>query len=359
MSQIMQRPTRPLTSRPPKPVSRPVKIAFAAGGLVLSAATLGLVLYEVSGGFTPSRSAATSGSLPLSTSHFTPVQVVSSEKSDSLGQHKLIKLKLARELTPPSSTVAPVFSVYLKDSDIQVERAYTPLKGLDENGEMLFWVKRYEHGEVGRWFHRQKVGEQVEIRGPMRTLDWEDGKWDEVVLISGGTGITPFYQLLHNVFTRTGDQKSSSEKVPLPRDTHFTLMHASRSVETLPPPVILDDLQKWARDNPDRLSLCLYVDAKEGDPSTSKDVRPGRINAKTIQEVREQRKLVKQPTWLEWLRGTATGPDRNKKVLFVVCGPEPMITDISGSRLGRPPSDGAAGGVLGNMGYRAEEVRKL
>lgn len=189
----MQRPARPFTSRPPKPVSRPVKIAFAAGGLVLSAATLGLVLYEVSGGFAPSRSAATSSSLPLSPSHFTPVQVVSSEKSDSLGQHKLIKLKLAKELTPPSSTVAPVFSVYLKDSDIQVERAYTPLKGLDENGEMLFWVKRYEHGEVGRWFHRQKVGEQVEIRGPMRTLDWEDGKWDEVVLVRA--------EVLHDAIT--------------------------------------------------------------------------------------------------------------------------------------------------------------
>lgn len=179
----MQKPIRPLATRPPKPVSLPVKIAFATGGLVLSAATLGLVLYEVSGGFTPSRSAPTSSSLPLSPSHFTPVQVVSSEKSDTRGQHKLIKLKLAKDMTPPSNATAPVFSVYLKDSDIQVERAYTPLKGLDENGEMLFWVKRYENGEVGRWFHRQKVGEQVEIRGPVRTLDWEEGKWDEVVLV--------------------------------------------------------------------------------------------------------------------------------------------------------------------------------
>ncbi|KAG9041622.1 hypothetical protein FS837_012020 [Tulasnella sp. UAMH 9824] len=319
----MQKPTRPLATRPPKPVSLPVKIAFATGGLVLSAATLGLVLYEVSGGFTPSRSAPTSNSLPLSPSHFTPVQVVSSEKSDTLGQHKLIKLKLAKEMIPPSHTTAPVFSVYLKDSDIQVERAYTPLKGLDENGEMLFWVKRYENGEVGRWFHRQKVGEQVEIRGPVRTLDWDEGKWDEVVLISGGTGITPFYQLLHNVFTRKGNQQPSSEQVALPRDTHFTLMHASRSVETLPPPAILDDLRMWARDHPDRLSLRLFVDPKKGDPGDSAGVHPGRIDAQTIQEVRQERKLVKQPTWLEWLRGTATGPDRNKKVLFVVCGPEP------------------------------------
>ncbi|KAG9005379.1 hypothetical protein FRB90_010401 [Tulasnella sp. 427] len=302
-----------------------MKVAFATGGLVLSAATLGLVFYEISGGFTPSRSASTSSTLPLSPKHFTPVQVVSSEKSDSLGQHKLIKLKLAKELRPPSSTLAPVFSVYLKDSDIQVERAYTPLKGLDENGEMMFWIKRYENGEVGRWFHRRTVGEQVEIRGPTRTFDWEDGKWDEVVLISGGTGITPFYQLLHNVFTRTENRKPSSEGASVPRDTHFTLMHASRSPETLPPPIILDDLRKWANEHPERLSLRLFVDRRQGDANDALDIRRGRINEESIQAVRKERKLAKEQTWLEWLRGTATGPDRSKKVLFVVCGPEPYV----------------------------------
>lgn len=36
-----------------------------------------------------------------------------------------------------------------------------------------------------------------------------------------------------------------------------------------------------------------------------------------------------------------------------------MITDIAGSRLGRPEVASKVGGILGALGYSAEEVRKL
>lgn len=170
----------PTLTRRPAPL--PVRIAFVAGGIFLSAATLGAVLFEASGGSKPSRATITSSALPLSPSHFTPVEVTQSTPTGTTGTHKLISLKVPPRLktVPPP----PVFSVYLKDSDIQVERPYTPLKGLESDGTMTFWVRRYDHGEVGRWFHRRKVGETVEIRGPVTTLEWQDGRWDEVILVS-------------------------------------------------------------------------------------------------------------------------------------------------------------------------------
>jgi hypothetical protein len=49
---------------------------------------------------------------------------------------------------------------------------------------MQFWIKKYPHGEVGRWIHSKKVGDDIEIRGPLTTWPWKDDAWDEVVMVS-------------------------------------------------------------------------------------------------------------------------------------------------------------------------------
>ncbi|KAF7313588.1 NADH-cytochrome B5 reductase [Mycena chlorophos] len=104
-----------------------------------------------------SRHAPTVDDAELSPSHFTHLKV------------------------PPFAT--PIWSVYIKDDDIQVERAYTPLRGIDDEGRMEFWVKRYPRGEVGRWLHSKHVGDTVEFRGPLTTWAWKDGaNWDEIVM---------------------------------------------------------------------------------------------------------------------------------------------------------------------------------
>lgn len=80
----------------------------------------------------------------------------------------------------------PVWSVFIKDDDIQVERAYTPLNGVDRDGNMLFWIKKYPKGEVGRWLHSKAEGDTIEVRGPLRTWPWKEDTWDEVVMVRIG-----------------------------------------------------------------------------------------------------------------------------------------------------------------------------
>jgi cytochrome-b5 reductase len=68
-----------------------------------------------------------------------------------------------------------------------VERPFTPLYGIDSEGKMELWVKRYDGGEVGRWLHARQAGETIEVRGPTETLRWPwpvGTEWDEVVLVS-------------------------------------------------------------------------------------------------------------------------------------------------------------------------------
>lgn len=121
--------------------------------------------------------------LPLNPSRFTPTTLIESE--DVASNTKLLTLSVPPELLPHDpGAFAPIWSIFIKDSDIQVERPYTPLEGIDENGHMKFWVKKYERGEVGRWLHSRQVGDSIEIRGPVKTWPrlWQDGHWDEVVL---------------------------------------------------------------------------------------------------------------------------------------------------------------------------------
>jgi len=149
------------------------------GGLFVGVTSLYLFLPDASKG------APTSSKKPLSARHFTSVTVISNE--DSGPNTKVLKLKVSPHLIPKDGEdligFEPIWSVYIKDDDIQVERPYTPLESIDEEGNMVFWIKRYPKGEVGRWLHSKRSGDVIELRGPLKTLNWKDGEWDEVVLV--------------------------------------------------------------------------------------------------------------------------------------------------------------------------------
>ena len=84
-----------------------------------------------------------------------------------------------------------VVSVWLKQPDLQIQRAYTPLDsapffstalgGAPRTVDLL--VKRYADGELSRWLHRLNVGDAVGVRGGV--LTWATPQvCDEVVFVS-------------------------------------------------------------------------------------------------------------------------------------------------------------------------------
>lgn len=132
-----------------------------------------------------SRSAPTSSDAPISASHFTPVALIATEPAGP--NAKIIVLNIPRSSLPQSSDdtlLNPIWSIFIKDDDIQVERPYTPLEGIDEQGNMRFWVKKYPRGEVGRWLHSKHIGDTVEIRGPLSTFRHLPESFEEVVMVS-------------------------------------------------------------------------------------------------------------------------------------------------------------------------------
>ena len=131
-----------------------------------------------------SRSAPTYANVALSPTHFTPITVTATTQCKDPNT-RLMTLTVPRESIPPTQEglFAPIWSIFIKDDDIQVERPYTPLEGIDDHGRMKVWVKRYPKGEVGRWLHSKQEGDCIEIRGPLKTWPWRDQTWDEIVMV--------------------------------------------------------------------------------------------------------------------------------------------------------------------------------
>ncbi|KAI5125059.1 hypothetical protein M0805_007482 [Coniferiporia weirii] len=298
-------------------ISRRTRYAwYALGGL--SASALGLWFWEIDG----SRHVKL---LPLSPFYFTQTTLASSESTSESG--KLIRLSLPPGALAGLSDHQPIWSVYVKDSDIQVERPYTPIEGISASGEMTFWIKKYPHGEVGRWIHSRLPGEVIEIRGPQQTWAWKDGDWNNIIMIAGGTGIVPFFQLLHTYFARKPEEQQT---------TKFTLLQSYRSPNELPAAIMREKLASWSQDKPEELEIRTFVDNMDGATNQSGLVE-GRISKADIKAA----------------LGTSNG-----KTIILVCGPEPMMEALAGPK-NRDQSQGPVGGVLGEMDSRKFDVWKL
>ncbi|CAA7260215.1 unnamed protein product [Cyclocybe aegerita] len=299
----------------------------------------------------PARGAPTLEHASLSPKHFTPTKVISNEDSGS--NTKLLELRLPKLLLPkdnPEEIFAPIWSVFIKDDDIQVERPYTPLNGVDDDGRMLFWIKEYPSGEVGRWLHLKKSEDCVEIRGPLKTWMWKEDTWDDVVMISGGTGITPFVQLFNNHISRNP-----------PSNTRFTLLHSSRTPAELPPPTLLNPLSQFAAKHPDRFRFHVFVDEQDGSKASAivPPLNTGRISEASLKKCLSTGE-ESSSWWTRLFSKPQEAPPR--RILFLVCGPEPntqrMIGAIAGP-YGRNFSQGPVGGILAKLGYNADQVYKL
>lgn len=127
---------------------------------------------------------------PLSTTYFSPTTLASSEIISR--NTKLIRLKVPPEVAAGITGAHPIWSVNVKNSDIQIERPYTPLEGLNAFGELEFWIKSYPNGEMGRWLHARRPGEIVDIRATEQTWDCESDSWDNIVMVC--PRITPLAQ---------------------------------------------------------------------------------------------------------------------------------------------------------------------
>ncbi|RYG47242.1 hypothetical protein EON67_08750, partial [archaeon] len=67
-------------------------------------------------------------------------------------------------------------------------------------------VKVYPTGVVSKYFGDLKVGDEVEIKGPIKKFDYVPNTWNAIGMIAGGSGITPMLQLIRAILDNPRDK---------------------------------------------------------------------------------------------------------------------------------------------------------
>ncbi|CBQ68105.1 related to CYC2-cytochrome-c mitochondrial import factor [Sporisorium reilianum SRZ2] len=383
--------------------------------LVVSAAIViatpkALDLYGRVTGTTPPGSA--SSSIPGKLEPYThrPLPLVSSTYYPDAGTtsvHKLLQIALPASITasaaPATNDVRKMLrirSIYIKEPSLVIERAYTPLydtlpgsystalvgASSEEKHTLDLLVKRYADGELGRMLHRavpNATVPQLEVRGPVDTWSFErdsaaGGVPARIVMVVGGTGVTPAFQLVTSLFGRPGSGRAQEVDVP-----KVDVLYATPDLESA---LLLPQLHALKEEHRDKVSVSLFAEhvAASLSPADRAALGP-QLSASSAAASRR--------SWLPSVFGgkgskadaklelTAVGAATNIPVyksritrqhlehvlsatktgrtLVLVSGPDGMVDALAGPKSRDGQRQGALSGMLASLGCRQEDVFKL
>jgi len=205
----------------------------------------------------------------------------------------------------------------LDDKGKPIIRPYTPITSPETRGYLKLMVKNYPEGKMSQHIHHLKPGQTLAFKGPIVKFPYKPNEFSHGVCVSGGSGITPMYQLI-------------SHALSIPEDkTKFTLMFANVTEKDI---LLRKEWDTLAKEHPDRFKVVYTLDKA---PYFWKG-ETGYINKEMIQ------KYV---------------PGADEKVKFFVCGPPGQVNSISGPKDG--PRQGPVGGVLKELNYSEDQVFKF
>jgi NAD(P)H-flavin reductase len=263
-----------------------------------------------------------------------------------------------------------VWSIEVKQPQLQISRAYTPLPPLYGNAEasnphaLRFLIRHDPKGEVSSYVHKLPLGARIELRGPQ--LEYTPpSDVGEVVFIAGGTGIAPALQVahaLHNGFhkslqpppririlwaNRRKEDCLGSPSGPNARAESFSELRslstsgnapgsdkASMQSELSP---VVKHLQYLETMYPDRFSVEYFVD----DENTI-------INEQVVEDSLQITRL--------------NGDEKtSRKKVILVSGPEGFVKYLAGPKhwVGGREVQGELGGLLSRIDHSGWEVWKL
>lgn len=141
---------------------------------------------------------------PLHPETFAPFTLVSRVAASPTSSIFTLEPTLPRECSGICSDAwkKGIWSVQVKQPQLQIARSYTPLPPMhaaEESRNLRFLIRWEAQGEVSTYLHKLLCGATVELRGPHIEYTLPDDI-DEVVFIAGGTGVAPALQVAYNLF---------------------------------------------------------------------------------------------------------------------------------------------------------------
>ncbi|KAJ2770303.1 hypothetical protein IWQ56_002217 [Coemansia nantahalensis] len=269
----------------------------------------------------------------LDPARYTPLTLV--EREALTADTARLRFRVGRPRRPGAAEQAAdavvaqgAWAVDVKDHLVQTFRTYTPVGwepgGPGGPGSIDLVVKRYAGGSVSRFLHGTRVGDQVEVRGPILTWPYAAGRHRRLFMVAGGTGAAPMVQLAERIL---GD--------PADTATRISLLYGAQTPADL---VFRERLDALAARHAGRLDVA-YV-AERGASAGQPLVRAGRPDAASVGAL---------------VRGFDAATDA-----VLVCGPEPMMAAVCGVRpVGVGRGQGPLRGALRDLGVEPASVFKF
>jgi len=207
-----------------------------------------------------------------------------------------------------------------KDEEMEaVVRPYTPVSTNDSVGFFDLLVKNYgKNGRMSRHLCEMNIGEEVEFKHiPFNVKIQAPFKQKKIVMLVGGTGITPMIQALHAIL---GDDANSAE---------VTMLYGSKVSSDI---LGYELLQEWTNQFPGKLKVT-HVLSDEPEDSTWRG-KKGYITKEMLAE-------------------ELPNPSDKDSIIFV-CGPPAMYKALCG-----PRDENKLTGVLADLGYEDSQVFKF
>jgi cytochrome-b5 reductase len=201
-----------------------------------------------------------------------------------------------------------------------VVRPYTPISTNAMVGKFQLCVKVYPDGKVSQHMAKMEVGTDMDFKHIDKNVKVQyPFKKKGIIMLVGGTGITPMVQALHALLGTAGDE------------TQVSLIFGNKTQADI---LCKDVLDKWADDFKERFKVVHVLSDAAGDDTWSG--AKGFITADIIAQ---------------------SGMDKfaPEDVMAFVCGPPPMYNALCGPR--DKPEE--LTGILSEMGFTAERVFKF
>ncbi|KAL3477481.1 hypothetical protein BJX99DRAFT_226301 [Aspergillus californicus] len=196
-------------------------------------------------------------------------------------------------------------------------RPYTPISKPDQPGFIDLLVKKYPNGKASTHLHNLKPGDSLFILAALPGYTWTPNKFSHVYLIAGGAGITPIYQLTQGILDNPADK------------TKVTVIFGVNTEKDL---LMREEFDAFKKAHPGRLDVH-YTVSRPGGLQMGDGVREGYVTEAMLREVMQ-------------------GPGEKDSKVFV-CGPPALEAALVGS------GKMAAGGILGQLGYRKDMIHRF
>ncbi|KAF2648577.1 hypothetical protein K491DRAFT_722436 [Lophiostoma macrostomum CBS 122681] len=312
---------------------------------------------------------------------FTPYTLV--EKQPVSSTSTIFTLRNCNGTAEPESVrevwKRSVWSIQIKQPQLQIARAYTPLPpsspspkradGEPEPENIRLLIRQEKGGEVSTYLHRLPEQSTIEIRGPNVESELpHDIK--EVVFLAGGTGIAPAMQVAQALSRRTG---SRMDILWANRRREECVGGVSEAGETQQ---IEQTRLGWWKSlfgmGNQVTQEASVVRTAVTDPTTQGrgiivqelDALKERCNVQnqvlSVQYYVDEENTFIRPTDLVKRLGSGVQGKKGSKVILV-SGPEGFIEHWAGKKVwaGGREGQGPLGGVLGQMDLKGWSVLKL